>query len=80
MPRKLNLLQWFLSFFEAKPRTNKYSDFVTVSRSGCVRVNLMGWWNTPEGRAELDAEIEKSRKFEAECRARDPEGKFSFYD
>ena len=62
------------------PREPVYQDFVTVTSRGAIQVDLIGWYRTEPGKRQLKAELEKSRQFEAWCRANSPDGSFSFYD
>jgi len=68
------------SWFKRKHKPKTYADFVHITSSGAVRVDIMGWWKTPEGRKEFDKLVKSFREFESDCRKNDPEGKFIFYD
>jgi hypothetical protein len=72
--------EWLTNLFKRPPKVNKYSDFIHYNSNGSISVDYWGWWKTPEGQKAFKEDMEKMRKFEAECRARDPEGKFTFYD
>lgn len=62
------------------PKRDTRMNFIHVSRNGTVSVDLWGWWRTPEGRAEREAQRAALKRFEAHCRATSGDGSFSFYD
>jgi hypothetical protein len=78
--QELSEMNWWKRFFVGVPREPRYGDFISVSRNGTVSVDLFGWWRTEPGRKELEKQCEELARFEALCRARSPDGSFSFYD
>lgn len=73
------LLKWLFGP-AAPPRNPAWEDFITVHKSGAISFDHAGWWSTDEGYAELQKKIADMREFERVCRARDPKGRFAFYD